>query len=76
MSIFVRSCKILRYFVFAKIRKVGDFSKASGKKDIGFISFSGTQYQKQINTADKQDKQTRVTVLHTIDLYELYQTLD
>ena len=30
-----------------KIRKVSDFSKASCKRDIGLISFSETQYQKQ-----------------------------
>ena len=49
----VQICMQLQKFaifrVFAKnrkIRKVGDFSKASCKKDIGHISFSGTQYKK------------------------------
>ena len=53
-----------------KIRKVSDFSKASYQRDIGLISFSET-----VSEAKKEGKQTRVTVLDRVALYELYQTL-
>ena len=49
-----------------KIRKVSDFSKASCQRDIGLISFSET-----VSEAKKEGKQTRVTVLDRVGLYEL-----
>ena len=57
----VQICTQLQNFaifrVFAKICKVGDFSKANCKKDMGLISFSGTQYQKQINRVNRLELQ-------------------
>ena len=43
-----------------KIRKVSDFSKASCKRDIGLISFSETQYQKQRKRGNRLELQTVV----------------
>ena len=64
----VQICTQLQNFaifrVFAKNRKVGDFSKASWKKDIGRISFSGTQYQKQINRLNRLQLQSFIQQIY------------
>ena len=52
--------KFAIFRVFAKnrkIRKVSDFSKASCKRDIGLISFSETQYQKQRKRGNRLELQ-------------------
>ena len=77
MSRFERSCKNLRYFVclrkIAKFARLVIFRKRAAKRTLGiFHLVEHSIRSKQI----KQGTQTRVTVLHTTGLYELYQTLD